>query len=117
MCARMRWLGGDADASRRELDAVLLDPIEKRGQIVWLAAIEDVLRVELTELRQGGAVVVGEDQLRGVNRRAARISPAQQPHRVVASRVRIASRRMLHPGVPSIYPRAAHHQQHALGLA
>src|SRR5580693_6087947 len=103
MGARVRRLGRDGGAPRRELDAVLFDPIEKRSQIAWPLAVEDVLRVEVAQLRQVGAVVVGENQLGGVNRRAARIRPPEQPDRVVASRVRLAGRSMLHPGIPSVY--------------
>src|ERR1700730_6195736 len=107
MGARMRRLGRNGGASGREPYAMSVDPLEKRGEIGRLLALEDVLRIEIAQSRQIGAVVVGEDQLGSINCRAARIGPAQQAHRVVASGVGLARRGMLHPGVPSIYSRAA----------
>src|ERR1700687_4871391 len=107
MGARVRRLGRNSGAPGRELDAMLLDSLEEGRQGGRSGALEDVLRIEVPQLRQVGAIVIGEDQLRSINRGAARIGPAQQSHRVVASTVGLARRGMLHPGVPSTYSRAA----------
>jgi len=72
----VRRLGRDRDASGRELDAVLFDGIEKRGQIGGPIATEDLLGSRIAQLRKVSAVVVGEDQLGSVDSGAARISPA-----------------------------------------
>src|ERR1700687_2471838 len=107
MGARVRARARNVGAPGCEPYAMSLDPLEKRGEVGRLLALEDVLRIEIAQLRQIGAVVVGEDQLGSINCRAARIGPAQEAHRVVASGVGLARHGMLHPGVPSIYSRAA----------